>query len=137
MGKKAVGKVWMRLGDNDDYHSFDNMFDAGTELGTYLESREFQMKDLGSLSNGTGICAPGFEGHNYISLFWGDDDAQITKRHSQADLADFKRGVREGADKPVWRAKHITPGIISRKANAKHRSNTKHSIIPSGLGGMR
>jgi hypothetical protein len=135
---KSNSKVWMRMGDNDDYHDFDSMFDAGTELGRYLDASSSlegpfmsYIYSRGEGPNGTtGINAPGFQKNNYISLFWGDNDAQITKGHTQADLAEFKRGVREGADIPVLREKRITHGISIRKVPAKKSG-------PSGFGGVR
>jgi hypothetical protein len=131
---KAGSRVWMRMGDNDDYHDFDSMFSAGSELGGYLDSISQEdnipmPKVLLYGDMGVGV-SPGFEGLNYISLFWGDKDAQLTKKHTRADIEEFKRGIRDGA-------------FIFLKKRNKRSSVKKTKIVrsnkssPSGIGGMR
>ncbi len=93
-------KVWMRMGDADGYHDFDSMFSAGSELGGYLDAAGnglTKVPPIGRHGSYGITVAPSFVGDNYISLFWGDEDAQPTKKLTQADIADFKAGIRDGA----------------------------------------
>jgi hypothetical protein len=134
MTVKNKAKVWMRQGDNADYQDFDGMYDAGSELGGYYaavsSTPEVEMPEI-SRHGEYGIdSSPGYENYNYISLFWGDDDAQPLKGISLADLAEFKRGVRAGGD--------IGPPLHSRKYSPRAATPRKtHVGKPSGLGGLR
>jgi len=93
--------VWMRMGDNDDYRYFDDMFSAGEELGALFDVKDYPTPPaVQTLASGTGIAVAGFYGFNYLSLFYGDNDAQITKHFTKLDLADFKRGIRAGMGLP-------------------------------------
>jgi len=99
--KQPTGKVWMRVGDNDDYHDFDSMFSAGSELGVLLDAASSDgLTKMPTIrkSHKHGIdVEPSFTNYNYISLFWGDDDAQPLKDLTKADIADFRAGLRDGS----------------------------------------
>ncbi len=75
---------------------------------------------------------PVFTGYNYISLFWGDDDAQPVGKAdlTASERAEFKRGLYEGADiqEPVKVKK------ASKKAKPKSKKPTSSQLT---LGGMR
>ena len=63
-------KLWVRAGDGDNYNAFDGF----QEVADYLS-------EMGATvplerCNEYGVTSPEFRGQNYISLFWGDDDAQ-------------------------------------------------------------
>jgi len=93
-----MNRVWMRMGDTDDYHDFGSMFEAGSELGGYFDSTGGLTKMPPVAKHGDyGVSVEPFTGYNYISLFWGDDDAQPVKKLTQTDIADFKAGIRDGA----------------------------------------
>ena len=62
-------RLWIRLGDNDDYHDYDSIDDVKEILD---ECDCLPVKRYCQY----GITARHFQGRNYISLFWGDDDAQ-------------------------------------------------------------
>lgn len=71
--------VWVRAGDGDDYHRFDDVngaadYMAGLDVRFVGRHCKF------------GVQAEGFTGHNYISLFYGDADAQPLDH--KADLSD-------------------------------------------------
>ena len=99
--KQPTGKVWMRVGDNDDYHDFDSMFSAGSELGGLLDTASpngLTKMPVIRKSHRHGIdVEPSLVNYNYVSLFWGDDDAQPLKETTKADIADFKAGIRDGS----------------------------------------
>ena len=93
--KQPTGKVWMRVGDNDDYHDFDSMFAAGSELGGLLDLTKMPVIRK---SHRHGIdVEPSLVNYNYVSLFWGDSDAQPLKELTNADIADFKAGIRDSS----------------------------------------
>ena len=83
-------KVWIRLGDNGDYEPFDTPYDAGDRVGMFTSDREPRYISKG-------IYLEGFEGDNYISLYWGDDDAQpVTDAElNESDKLDFEQGLLE------------------------------------------
>jgi len=91
-------KVWMRMGDNDDYNSFDSPYDAGIQLGSILNCNG-QVTESPTLKyRSLGVEAEGFCGDNYISLFWGNDDAQPVNESelNQSEKLDFEQGLLEG-----------------------------------------
>jgi len=57
-------------GDGDNYNAFDGF----QEVAEYLS--EMGAPGLLIACNEYGVTSPEFRGQNYISLFWGDDDAQ-------------------------------------------------------------
>ena len=63
-------KLWVRVGDSDNYHDFDGL----QEVADYLA----EMGVTGPLEwcNEYGVTSPEYRGKNYISLFWGDANAQ-------------------------------------------------------------
>jgi len=118
--------VWMRMGDNDNYRYFDSMFDAGEELGTLFDVKDYPTPpEVQTMASGTGVVVADFNGSNYLSLFYGDDDAQITKHFTKLDLADFKRGIRAGM------------GLPRRVASPKKRLPRSSSRTGTMLGGTR
>ena len=63
-------KLWVRAGDADNYNDFDGL----QEVADYLA--EMGAHDPLERCNEYGVTSPEYRGQNYISLFWGDDDAQ-------------------------------------------------------------
>jgi|GEM_PF-1997322 len=84
--------VWIRMGDMGGYEKFDSPYDAGKEVGLYYLDR---VDDFEFIEMGISI-SPGYTGMNYISLFWGDEDAQPTRDLSEEEKAEFLRGLRKG-----------------------------------------
>ncbi len=127
-----MSKVWMRMGDNAEYEPHDSMFEAGSELGGYLDatSELNKMTKVPAVSkvNEYGVSVEPFTGYNYISLFWGDDDAQPVKKLTQADIADFKAGIRDGA--------YLFLKTKS-KVPSKRKSSKRLSSTPTSVRGMR
>ncbi len=70
-------KLWMRLGDNGEYNEFGSDLDAVADvlIEAGVGPEIFQRHG--------GIHADGYSGCNYISLYWGDDDAE-----HERDLTD-------------------------------------------------
>lgn len=63
-------KLWVRCGEQDDYHPFDSV----QEAANYIASCE----EIGGFTrcNEYGIEGAHYKGFNYISIFWGDKEAQ-------------------------------------------------------------
>ena len=83
--------LWVRAGDGDNYNDFDGL----QEVVDYLA----EMGATGPLEwcNEYGVTSPEFRGHNYISLFWGDDDAQPTRSLTDAEHNEVNRLLRSPA----------------------------------------
>ena len=68
--------VWMRLGDVGEYDSFLSPYDAGLSVGSsFPPGIKFGVLSFNYVSAGVEI-SPEFTGRNYISIYWGDKDAQ-------------------------------------------------------------
>lgn len=83
--------VWVRMGDSGDYEAFDTPYDAGVDIAQYTSDRKPRYTDMGiELADWTGL--------NYISLFWGDKDAQPVgdANLSESDRMDFEQGLLDG-----------------------------------------
>jgi hypothetical protein len=64
--------LWVRVGDGDSYNPFDGVQEVSeylAEMGATVPLERY---------NRFGVTRPEYKGRNYISLFWGDDDAQPT-----------------------------------------------------------
>lgn len=83
-------KVWLRLGDNAEYESYDTPYEAGQVVGQYTPDRK-------PVYVSKGVTLEGFQNHNYISLFWGDDEAQPVDESdlNTSDKLDFELGLAE------------------------------------------
>ena len=125
-----MNRVWMRAGDNADYESFDSMYDAGYDLGGLFDAMEYKKLPAIRVSHpGTGIdVGDSFTGYNYVSLFYGDDDAQLTKKFSKSDLTNFRAGIREAMD---------IPSRPIRKVSKPKSKRRKDYAYQPGLAGMR
>ena len=124
-------KVWMRMGDTGDYEPHGSMFEAGSELGGYLDSTDRGLTKMPAISKhgNYGISVEPFTGDNYISLFWGDNDAQPEKKLTQADIAGFKAGIRDGA--------YLFLKAKPKKPSAKRKSTKRSSSTPTSVRGLR
>lgn len=73
--------LWIRCGDADSYNAFGDDLDAAVD---YLQ----MLGVTGPLvrCERYGVCAPGFTNWNYISLFWGDDDAQPERELTDGEV---------------------------------------------------
>jgi len=122
-------KVWVRMGDNAEYESHDDMFEAGSTLGGYFDSTSglTKMPDI-SKHGDYGISVEPFIGFNYISLFWGDDDAQPEKKLTQADIARFKAGIKDGANLFLEK---------SKKPSTKRKTTNRSSGTPTSVRGLK
>ena len=72
-------KFIVRLGDSGDYEAFDTM----EELAEHLDACR-----IGRLARHCkyGVTSPGYEGHNYISLYVGDSITEPTRNLTDQEL---------------------------------------------------
>ena len=95
-------KVWIRIGDQDDYHDHDSIDDALAAIHDALDWPDF--KDDGPCQSphevqryrGPGLIGLVFPGtplqhDNSVSFYWGDDDAQLEDEISAHELETIQR----------------------------------------------
>jgi len=87
--------VWIRIGDLDEYHDFDTPYDAGVEVGQRIGVGKPEPLAFYYRAAGVSI-PPSFVVNNYISLFWGDGDAQWIRDLTDSEKRQFEEGVGEG-----------------------------------------
>lgn len=68
-------RLWVRCGDSDSYREFGDGLDDAFALADYLREME-----VGAFVEwraiGMGMETENCQGNNYVSIFWGDDQAQ-------------------------------------------------------------
>ena len=79
--------IWVRMGDCDEYESFDDL----ESLAKSFEERDLKASELEL--HGSALMAPGYEGLNFISIFWGNDDAQWCRNLSEKEFEDLKNFI--------------------------------------------
>ena len=79
-------KVWMRVGDCDDYHDFDSLDEAVEDLLESLDGFYSIRRSPHSGISGIEILGTSLVGENAVSLYWGDDDAQLVSALSDFDI---------------------------------------------------
>ncbi len=88
--------VWIRMGDAAEYEHFDSPYEAGRAVGERLALRPQEHQVLSCRYRASGVeIAPYYTDRNYISLFWGDKDAQWVADLSIQDRREFERGVED------------------------------------------
>lgn len=87
---RDTGRWWIRAGDADDYHDFDDLAEVAYTLA------EYGVEQVEALHR-YGVACDQFRGHNYISLFWGDDDAQPSRDLTPADVEELNEYLRTAA----------------------------------------
>jgi hypothetical protein len=82
-------QLWVRVGDDGDYQSFGDDWDA---LIDYLNDLSVGTVtgwiDAGA---GVGFQTPNYHGYDFVSLFWGDANADLV-----AHLTGRERATMEG-----------------------------------------
>ena len=73
-----MNRLWTRLGDAGEYEEWGS--DLAAVAGILAESR-IDPQEMHQIR--FGLVCPGFEQANYISLYWGDENANM--------LADLSR----------------------------------------------
>jgi len=107
--------VWIRYGDVSDYFDFDGPYDAGQGVGMVLA--EYPTKSFSYHYIAAGVeIEPYYTHQNYISIFWGDEDAQWVRDLSEEEKKAFERGIKSSLD--------FQPSTFPRKESAGSASAT-------------
>jgi len=108
-----VEYVWIRMGDTGEYEKFDSPYDAGEDVGSRLrEVENFKFMGMGIR------IYPGYSGRNYISLFWGDEEAQPTRDLSDEERSEFLQGLRKGFEDAWGKEAMERGGVLWQKGVA-------------------
>jgi len=78
--------VWVRLGDADNYNQFDDLLEAAEYMAQFGVHQVRHKRKYG-------VEANGLTGNNYISLFYGDEEAQPTGELSKSDIGLLNRAL--------------------------------------------
>lgn len=83
--------LWIRAGERSDYTKEGSVEDLAELLAGELKVTEklFRYGRYGVTDNDK------FKGYNYISLFYGDDNAQPIKGITKEELADLNKRIQE------------------------------------------
>lgn len=84
--------IWVRVGDMGEYESFDSLDDALDYLNE-LKAGEVTGWVEGGM--GVGIETVNYYGYDFISLFWGDDDANLTAHLDADERMEVEEGLVE------------------------------------------
>jgi len=92
---RAPYAIWMRLGDAGEYDNF------GIDLAAVAET--LQMAGVEKIERSRrkfGVSTPGFTGDNYISLYWGDEEANGIKELSTKEISKINEYLRHPGKYP-------------------------------------
>ncbi len=78
----SASTPWLRLGDGGDYEANDELDD----VSSILQEENIQPT---MLVDG-GFIAPGYTDNNYISCYWGDEDAILLRNLSPSEWQTLK-----------------------------------------------
>jgi hypothetical protein len=76
---------WLRIGDNGEYESFDDLAGAIDRLaGAGLV--------LGWVAGG--VQTEAYRGNNYVSFFWGDDCAELIRHLNKRERTAVEQALK-------------------------------------------
>ena len=88
--------IWIRLGDDDGYRSVHSIEDAADLLFHCGSCEILNCPPIRHVErfNAMGVCSPGFDGNNYISIYWGTDesnpgDAKVTRHLTDDEIEEL------------------------------------------------
>jgi len=132
----------LRLGDIAEHEKFGSPHEAGEAVGERLSlhPEEHRLPSFRYRSAGVEI-KPYFIGNNYVSLFWGDADAQWIRDLTHDEKMEFERGVRESIGPlPTGQPSRDDVSVESfverdclAKSNAGHPPRTSDKIKPRSI----
>jgi len=86
-------KVWLRLGDAGEYEPFDTPEEAASDIAVVFRTDRplniVRARHTGV--EGIDIVGSAYEGENAVSLYWGDDDANLIAPLNHWELCNFAR----------------------------------------------
>jgi hypothetical protein len=98
--------VWVRLGDSAEYEKYDDATEAAHYIAGVLAESDpqappFQIR----WTDPPGIEVGGFTGQNYISLYWGGNDASFEYKLTVEERREFEAAFANAASE-VWAARY-------------------------------
>ena len=84
---------WMRVGDQGDYAPYD---DLDTVIDTLNEWRVGEVTGWVESGIGVGLETMSCYGYDFVSLFWGDDQANLIRPLDAEERANVEESVTEG-----------------------------------------
>ena len=86
-------QLWVRVGDAGEYESFGDDLDAVLDYLNELRAGEVTGWVEGGM--GVGIETVNYHGYDFVSLFWGDDDANLTAHLDADERMEVEEGLVE------------------------------------------
>ena len=86
---------WIRVGDQGDYQPLDDLDDV---IETLNEWRVGEVTGWVNAGRGVGIETRSHYGYDFISLFWGDDQANLIRELDETERAAVEEGLVECAE---------------------------------------
>ena len=74
--------LWMRIGDVDSYEPFHNVYDAAEWL---LNMNAGAFSSWVNDTRGVGLETANYSHYDFISLYWGDKDADFSSELSSEE----------------------------------------------------
>lgn len=101
----AKALLWIRMGDGADYESYSSHIEAAHAIADYFAMMDpegeqiFNIDDPDAFywhADGTGFIAkPYFDLNNYISVYWGDGEANLVAGLTKKEQREFKATLRK------------------------------------------
>jgi hypothetical protein len=84
--------IWVRVGDCGEYESFDGLEDA---IDCMNELKAGQVTGWVEGGIGVGIETVNYHGYDFISIFWGDENADLTAHLDSDERMEVEEGLEE------------------------------------------
>lgn len=100
---------WTRMGDGADYESYVSHIEAAYSVADYfamMSSPGYDALNLGAddfywYDDGSGFVAkPYFDLDNYISSYWGDEEANLVRGLTKKEQREFKAALKKYYEGP-------------------------------------
>jgi hypothetical protein len=86
-------QLWVRVGDAGEYEPFGDDLDAVLDWLNELRAGEVTGWVLGGI--GVGLETVNYWGYDFVSLFWGDADANLVRELDSEERAAVEAGLEE------------------------------------------
>ena len=86
-------QLWLRVGDAGDYENFGDDLAALLDYLNELRAGEVTGWVLGGI--GVGLETVNYWGYDFVSLFWGDSNANLIRALDDQERAAVEAGLEE------------------------------------------
>jgi hypothetical protein len=83
---------WIRVGDQGDYQPVDDLDDLIETLNEWQAGAVTGWVDAG---RGVGVETTNYHGYDFVSLFWGDNQANMIRALDETERAAVEEGLHE------------------------------------------